>query len=140
MPIEIASIAKARREKVAGDATLRSQERFFRPGSPTPILFPPGSASLRMLQRLRDEAHRFAVTYHRQKRKASLLASQLEQIPGIGPKTRLELLRHFGSLRQLRAATMEELSVAPGVGDKTARRIYDGLHPSGDNDMGNTHP
>lgn len=139
-PIEIASIAKARREKVAGNTTLRSQERFFRPGSQTPILFPSGSAALRMLQRLRDEAHRFAITYHRQKRKASLLASQLEQIPGVGPKTRLELLRHFGSLRQLRAATMEELSNAPGVGAKTARRIYEGLRQAGDSDMGGTHP
>jgi excinuclease ABC subunit C len=138
-PIEIASIAKARREKVAGNATLRSQERFFRPGNQTPILFPPGSAALRMLQRLRDEAHRFAITYHRQKRKAGLLASQLEQIPGVGPKLRIELLRHFGSLRQLRAATMEELSAAPGVGNKTARRIYEGLHPAANNAIGDTH-
>lgn len=126
--IEIASIAKARREKVAGSETLRSQERFFRPDVLTPILFPPGSPALRMLQRLRDEAHRFAITYHRQKRKARLLASQLEQIPGVGPKTRLELLRHFGSLRQLRAATVEELAAAPGIGVRSAQRIYDGLH------------
>ncbi len=131
VPIEIASIAKARQEKVAGNATLRSQERFFRPGSQMPILFPSGSAALRMLQRLRDEAHRFAITYHRQKRKARLLGSQLEQIPGVGPKTRLELLRFFGSLRQLRAATIEELAAAPGIGVKSARRIYDGLHPAG---------
>ena len=128
VPIEIASIAKARREKVAGSETLRSQERFFRPGVLAPILFPPGSAALRMLQRLRDEAHRFAITYHRQKRKARLLASQLEKIPGVGPKTRLELLRHFGSLRQLRAATIEELAATPGLGVKSAKRIYDGLH------------
>jgi len=134
--IEVASIAKARREKVAGRETLRSQERFFRPGVPAPILFPPGSAALRMLQRLRDEAHRFAITYHRQKRKARLLASQLEQIPGVGPKTRLALLRHFGSLRQLRAATMEALLAVPGIGVKSGRRIYDGLHPSGTNEYG----
>jgi excinuclease ABC subunit C len=131
VPIEMASIAKARREKVAGNATLRSQERFFRPGDSAPILFPPGSAALRMLQRLRDEAHRFAITYHRQKRKTRLLSSQLEQIPGVGPKTRLELLRHFGSLRQLRAASEEELATAPGIGVKSARRIYEGLHPPG---------
>jgi excinuclease ABC subunit C len=130
-PIEIASIAKARREKVAGSETLRSQERFFRPGDSAPILFPPGSAALRLLQRLRDEAHRFAITYHRQKRKARLLASQLEEIPGVGPKTRLALLRHFGSLRQLRVATVEELAAAPGIGSKSAKSIYDGLHPSG---------
>lgn len=132
VPIEIASIAKARREKIAGSETLRSQERFFRPGVFAPILFPPGSAALRMLERLRDEAHRFAITYHRQKRKARLLASQLEQIPGVGPKIRLELLRHFGSLRQLRAATIEELAAAPGVGIKSSPRIYAGLHQISD--------
>lgn len=127
--IEIASIAKARPEKVSGGRErLRSQERFFRPGVNVPILFPSGSAALRMLQRLRDEAHRFAITYHRQKRKTRLLASQLEQIPGVGPKIRLALLRHFGSLRQLRAATIEELAAAPGVGAKSAPRIYNGLH------------
>jgi excinuclease ABC subunit C len=130
--IEIASIAKARREKVAGKETLRSQERFFRPGGLTPILFPSGSPSLHMLQRLRDEAHRFAITYHRKKRKAHLLASQLEAIPGVGPKTRLALLRYFGSLRQLRAATIEELAAAPGIGSKSAQRIYDGLHAPDD--------
>jgi excinuclease ABC subunit C len=137
--IEIASIAKARREKVAGKETLRSQERFFRPGVLAPILFPPGSAALHMLQRLRDEAHRFAITYHRQKRKARLLASQLEAIPGVGPKTRLALLRYFGSLRQLRAATMEELAAAPGIGAKSAQRIYEGLHPSDSNENGHFH-
>lgn len=134
--IEIASLAKARREKVAGRETLRSQERFFRPGMLAPILFPPGSAALHMLQRLRDEAHRFAITYHRQKRKAGLLASQLEQIPGVGAKTRLALLRHFGSLRQLRAATLEELAGAPGIGVKSAQRIYEGLHPLGSKKIG----
>ena len=134
--IEIASIAKARTEKVAGRATLRSQERFFRPGLLTPILLPPASAALRMLQRLRDEAHRFAITYHRQKRKAQMFASQLEKIPGVGPKTRLGLLRHFGSLRQLRAATLEELAAAPGIGTKSAKNIYEGLHPSSTNKIG----
>ena len=134
--IEIASIAKARREKVTGSEALRSQERFFRPGSVSPILFPPGSAALHMLQRLRDEAHRFAITYHRQKRKARLLTSQLEQIPGVGPKIRFGLLRHFGSLRQLRAATVEELAAAPGIGAKSAQRIYDGLHEPVDNKIG----
>ena len=127
---EIASIAKARREKVAGSETLRSQERFFRPGVLAPVLFPPGSAALHMLQRLRDEAHRFAITYHRKKRKARLLASQLEAIPGVGPKTRLDLLRHFGSLRQLRAATVEELAAVPGLGAKSAQRIHEELHLS----------
>lgn len=126
--IEIASIAKARREKIAGRETLRSQERFFRPQSGAPIIFPVNSAGLRMLQRLRDEAHRFAITYHRNKRKSRLLGSELEKIPGVGPKTRLGLLRHFGSLRQLRAASIEDLAAAPGLGIKSAKRIYDGLH------------
>jgi excinuclease ABC subunit C len=134
--IEIASIAKARQEKVAGRATLRSQERFFRPGVKDPLLFPPGSAALHLLQRLRDEAHRFAITYHRQKRKVQLLASQLEKIPGVGAKTRLGLLRYFGSLRQLRGATLEEVAAAPGIGMKTAKKIYDGLHLSSGHETG----
>lgn len=125
---EIAAIAKARQGQGVGKDALRTQERFFRPGREAPILFPPGSAALRVLQHLRDEAHRFALNYHRRKRKTALLHSQLEEIPGIGPKRRLALLRHFGSLRQMRQATVEELASVQRIGMKAASLLYAELH------------
>lgn len=128
--VGIVSMAKARKGSVAAQAALRSQDRFFRPGDDAPILFPPGSSALRMLQRLRDEAHRFALAYHRQKRKARSMGSELEAIYGVGPKIRLALLRRFGSLRQLRAATVEEIADLPGIGIKLAKLVYEGLHRS----------
>lgn len=127
--IDLASIAKARAGAAAGGSALRSEERFFRPGSGEPILLPRGSVALLALERLRDEAHRFALRYHRQKRAKNLLASQLEAIPGIGPKRRLALLRHFGSLRKVREATLAELAAAPKIGVAAAEKVYAQLHP-----------
>jgi excinuclease ABC subunit C len=80
------------------------------------------------LERLRDEAHRFAITYHRKLRGKEALRSSLEDIPGVGPSRRKALIRHFGSLKKVREATLEELKRMPGLPEKVAEEIYGFLH------------
>ncbi len=90
-------------------------ERLFVPNRRNPIVLPEGSAALFLVQRIRDEAHRFAITYHQKLRAAANRRSILEQIPGIGSKRAKLLLRHFGSLTRIKAASLEELASAPGM-------------------------
>lgn len=87
------------------------------------MLLPRDSQGLFLLQRIRDEAHRFAVTYHRGLRQQSSIRSQLDEVPGIGPKRKTALLRKFGSLTAIRAATIDELAEAPGMSPAAARKI-----------------
>ncbi|HID86164.1 MAG TPA: excinuclease ABC subunit UvrC [Anaerolineae bacterium] len=101
----------------------KEREEVFVPGRSEPIPLPRDSQGLYLLQRIRDEAHRFAVTYHRGLREKRGLASLLEEIPGIGPKRRQALLKHFGSLEAIRAATVEELAAVPGMTRKVAERV-----------------
>lgn len=123
--IDAAGIAKSRVvANVRGKAVERSEERFFLPGRKNPVLLRQGSPALFMLERLRDEAHRFAITYHRKVRGREALRSALEEIPGVGPARRRALLKHFGSLRKIREATPEELAAAPGVPESVAREIH----------------
>lgn len=118
-------IAKSRVvANVRGKAVERSEERFFLPGRKNPLSFRSGSATLFLLERLRDEAHRFAITFHRQLRSKANLRSGLEDIPGVGPARRKALLKHFGSLKQVRAATLDELGKMPGLPATLAERIY----------------
>jgi excinuclease ABC subunit C len=105
----------------------RLEEVYF-PERPDPLLIPRGSEALFVLQHLRDEAHRFAVTYHRQKRGRRALSSPLDQVPGIGPTRKRALLRRFGSLSRLAAATVEDVTATPGIGPELARVVYDRLH------------
>jgi excinuclease ABC subunit C len=98
-------------------------EEVYLPGQPQPLVFPRGAESLFLLQHLRDEAHRFAVEYHRKKRARRSLASPLDDVPGIGPSRKKALLRRFGSLARLAAATQEEVATTPGVGPALARQI-----------------
>jgi excinuclease ABC subunit C len=105
----------------------RLEEVYF-PDRPDPLLIPRGSESLFVLQHLRDEAHRFAITYHRQKRGRRALASPLDEIPGVGPARKRALLERFGSLVRLRRAELEELEATPGVGPELARTIHERLH------------
>ena len=95
------------------------------------ITLPPNSPLLFYLQRLRDEAHRFAIGAHRQKRAKSLVTSSLDDVPGIGPGRKRALLMHFGTARAVKAAALEDLEKAPGVSRATARGIYDYFHPKG---------
>jgi excinuclease ABC subunit C len=101
----------------------RSEERVFLPGRVNPVILARNSNALFLLQRVRDEAHRFAITYHQKLRDASRLRSPLDDIPGVGRARRLALLRHFGSLTRVRAATAEELMSVPGIGREMAERL-----------------
>ena len=92
---------------------------------------PPNSALLFYLQRLRDEAHRFAIGTHRAKRAKSLTTSTLDDVPGIGPTRKRALLMHFGTARAVKGAALEDLEKAPGISRATARQVYDYFHPAG---------
>ena len=108
----------------------RLEEVYF-PDHPEPLRIPRGSESLFVLQHLRDEAHRFAITFHRQKREKRALASPLDDIPGVGPARKKALLRRFGSLSRLRAASIEEIAETPGVGPDLANAVHESLHRIG---------
>jgi excinuclease ABC subunit C len=119
------------KERVERDATARDlarrPERVFLPNRKNPVVLRPNSTALFLLQRARDEAHRFANAYHRRLRDRARLRSPLDDVPGVGPRRRRELLRHFGSLRRLRAATLEELVSVPGISTDIAARIKETL-------------
>ncbi len=121
-------IAKSRvMANVHGKVVDRSEERFFLPGRKNPVSFRHGSASLFLLERLRDEAHRFAITYHRKLRSKATLHSSLQDIPGVGPARRKALLKYFGSLKKIRAASIDELQQVPGMSSRLAETIYRAL-------------
>jgi excinuclease ABC subunit C len=103
-------------------------EEVYLPGQPEPLRIPRGSEALFVLQHVRDEAHRFAVTYHRTKRARRALASPLDEVPGIGPTRKRALLRRFGSLARLRQASEGEIRQTPGIGAEMARMIHEHLH------------
>jgi excinuclease ABC subunit C len=101
----------------------KREEEVFLPDQSEPVILPPNSQGLFLLQRIRDEAHRFAITYHKKVRSRSGLASQLEQIPGVGPQRRKALLKSFGSLQAIRQASVEELNAVPGISHDLAEQI-----------------
>ena len=105
------------------------QERIFLAGRDTASILPPDSKALHLIQRARDEAHRFAISGHRRKRARSRQTSMLEAIAGLGPARRRALLRHFGGLQGVLRAGAEDLGRAPGIGPALARSIYEHLHP-----------
>jgi excinuclease ABC subunit C len=103
-------------------------EEVYLPGQPQPLEITRGAESLFLLQHLRDEAHRFAIEYHRKKRDRRALASPLDDVPGIGPARKKALLRRFGSVTRLAAATEEQIAATPGIGPALAREIQTKLH------------
>ena len=128
--IDIAGIAKSRvKANVRGRVVERSEERFFLPGRKNPVILRRGSAALFLLERLRDEAHRFAITHHRKVRSKSQLKSSLDDIPGVGPRRQRALLKHFGSLKKIKAASLAELQVMPGLPRSIAEQVYRYFHP-----------
>jgi len=106
------------------------REIFHLPGG-REISLPPNSALLFYLQRLRDEAHRFAIGTHRAKRSKSLTTSTLDEVPGIGPNRKRALLMHFGTARAVKGAALDDLERAPGISKAMARQLYDYFHPRG---------
>ena len=117
--------------RVAVISLAKRIEEVFVPGRPEPILLPRDSAGLQLLQRVRDEAHRFAVGFHRQRRDAKAKESIFDTLPGVGPVRRRALLQHFGSAERFQAASQEEHEGVPGMPAKTARAIYAQLHKAG---------
>jgi excinuclease ABC subunit C len=114
--------------RVAVISLAKRIEEVFVPGRSEPILLPRESPALQLLQRIRDEAHRFAITFHRQRRDAAARSSMFDQLEGVGPVRRRALLQHFGSAERVVEASPEELEGVPGLPAKTARRIYEQLH------------
>jgi excinuclease ABC subunit C len=116
-------------DDVAVCGLAKRLEEVWLPGDDAPVILPRSSEGLYLLQRVRDEAHRFAITYHRAKRSKALAVSQLDDVPGLGPARRATLLRHFGSVRRIAAATPEELALVPGIGPHLADAVLTALRP-----------
>lgn len=108
-------------------ALAKENEELFVPGNSEPIILPRDSQALFLVQRVRDEAHRFAVSFHRQRRSKSSFRSRLDDIPGIGPKRKQALMKRFGSLKAIQEAQVEELLAVPGVTRNVAEQIKSGL-------------
>ncbi|MBG6180987.1 excinuclease ABC subunit UvrC [Arthrobacter sp. CAN_A1] len=106
-------------------------EEVWLPDSDFPVILPRASEGLFLLQRIRDEAHRFAIAFHRQKRGKSMTASALDAVPGLGPAKKKAILSHFGSVKKIRAATIEELQAVPGVGPSLADALHRTLATAG---------
>ena len=107
----------------------RSHERVFLPNRKDPIVLRPHTAELFLMARIRDEAHRFAIEFHRKLRREGVSHSALEAIPGVGDARKKALLRHFGSLKAVREATAEQIGAVEGFGPRQARAVFEFLHP-----------
>jgi len=129
---QVNAAAKALQELGITDIALcglaKRLEEVWLPNSSEPIIFPRHSEALYLLQKLRDEAHRFAINFHRSKRSKIMLESLLDEVSGLGEIRRKSLLSHFGSVTALKSATVDELEVVPGIGKKMARTIIDQIN------------
>ncbi|OMH26347.1 excinuclease ABC subunit C [Tersicoccus phoenicis] len=123
-PPQVAAARRALAELGVDDIDVvglaKRLEEVWVPGSEFPVILPRASHGLFLLQRVRDEAHRFAITFHRQRRSAAMTASELDDVPGLGPVKRKALLKAFGSVKKIRAADLAELTTVPGVGQSLA--------------------
>ena len=109
----------------------KSDEEIFVPWDDTPVVLPSGSPSLYLIKQVRDESHRFAITFHRELRDKAMTRSVIDDVPGVGPKRRRALMRRFGSLKRLRAASEEQIAQTPGVPAEVARAVWQALHELG---------
>ncbi|WP_034418287.1 helix-hairpin-helix domain-containing protein, partial [Candidatus Synechococcus spongiarum] len=112
-------------------ALAKRREQVFLPGSREPLDSEPDQLGLLLLQRLRDEAHRFAVAYHRQQRRDRMKRSRLSEAPGLGPKRSRTLLSHFRSLDAIQSASAEQIAQVEGIGPGVARQVWEFFHPQG---------
>jgi excinuclease ABC subunit C len=110
-------------------ALAKRAEEVYTPDRLQPLVLDLGSPALQALQRVRDEAHRFAITYHKKLRQRRAIASVLDQIPGVGPTLRTSLLKTLGSAKGVREASVADLASVPKITPKLAQRIYDFFHP-----------
>jgi excinuclease ABC subunit C len=118
-----AALAELGVDDVALVGLAKRLEEVWLPGQEFPVILPRTSEGLYLLQRVRDEAHRFAITFHRQRRSKAMTASALDQIPGLGDTRRKALLRHFGSVKKVRAASEDQIREVPGIGPALAATI-----------------
>ncbi|MDQ4020200.1 MAG: excinuclease ABC subunit UvrC [Actinomycetota bacterium] len=134
-PAQVAAAAEALFELGVTDVAIaglaKRLEEVWLPGEADPVILPRNSEGLYLLQRVRDEAHRFAISYHRQKRSARMTSSALDDVTGLGQTRRTALLKHFGSVRRIRQASVDQLTEVPGVGPSTARAVLAALDSSG---------
>lgn len=103
-------------------------EEIWVPGDDEPVILPRNSQALFLLQQIRDEAHRFAITYHRQQRSKRMRSSVLDSVPGLGPQRRADLVKHFGSVKKLKEASVEQIAAVKGFGPKLASVVFEHLH------------
>jgi excinuclease ABC subunit C len=134
-PPQVAAAAAAMAELGIDDVALvglaKRLEEVWLPGEEYPVILQRSSEGLYLLQRLRDEAHRFAITAHRKRRSKGMTTSVLDGVPGLGPARQAALLRHFGSVKRLRAASVEEIASVQGMGDRTAAAVVAALASPG---------
>jgi excinuclease ABC subunit C len=132
-PPQVAAAARALAELGIDEITVaglaKRMEEVWQPGQDDPVILPRTSEALYLLQRVRDEAHRFAIAFHRQKRSKALTVSALDSVPGLGEARRKALVKHFGSVKALKAASAEQLAEVPGIGPATAAAIAAALAP-----------
>lgn len=105
----------------------KADEEVFVPWDETPVVLPTGSASLYLIKQVRDEAHRFAITFHRELRDKAMAVSILDEVEGIGPRRKKDIMKHFGSMKRLREASVDEIAAVKGVSEDVARALYDTL-------------
>ncbi len=131
-PPQVAAARKALTELGVEDIAVcgiaKRLEEIWLPGEDDPVILPRNSEGMFLVQRVRDEAHRFAITFHRQRRSKSMTVSELDNVPGLGPARRAALLKHFGSLKRLKEATPEQVAEVPGIGLRSAEGIVAALN------------
>jgi excinuclease ABC subunit C len=139
-PAQVAAAARALDELGIDDVSVcglaKRLEEVWLPGEDAPVIMPRTSEGLYLLQRVRDEAHRFAITYHRKKRSAALTTSELDDVPGLGPARKATLLRHFGSVRRIAGASVAEIADLPGFGPRIAETVAAALQASRKSEAG----
>jgi excinuclease ABC subunit C len=135
-PPQVAAAARALADLGIDDVALcglaKRLEEVWLPGEEYPVILQRSSEGLYLLQRVRDEAHRFAIRHHRSRRSKSMTVSALDDVPGLGPARRKALLKHFGSVARLRAATVDQIAEVRGMGPQTAQAVLEALRPEGD--------